>query len=71
MKTDTAKKIFGSSQHCISKLNEMLFSVQNELTDKEFKELRTSVSQAMGRLIDICEIHVYTEHPELKPYETD
>lgn len=71
MNYSTAKLIFDCAQDCVSRLNTMLKRAQSELPDKDFKRLKLSVAQAMGSLVDICESHVYNEHPSLRPYNID
>ena len=69
MKYDTAKKIFDCSQRCMSELNEMLRDVQKDISSEEFGRLKLSVAQSLGSLVDLCEEHVYADHPEIRPYK--
>lgn len=68
MQEDSAKKIFDTSQECISSLNKMLLELSAALDSDELLELRVSVAQAMGSLVDICEKHVYSNFEAMRPY---
>jgi hypothetical protein len=68
MKKQDAENIQTITQGCIRELNMLLRIYQPSMDETEFKTLKSNIAQAMGRLIDIEELSVYNEFPELRPY---
>ena len=64
-----AENIQTVTQSCIRELNMLLRNQQGNLSDEEFKLLKSTVAQAMGQLIHVEDCSVYKQFPELRPYE--
>ncbi len=71
MDKKAAKKIYSMSQQCLSEMNEALKDIKADLTDDEFIELRQRIAQIMGQLVEVCEIYVYSDFPDMRPYSLD
>ena len=66
---DEAKKIYVQSMKCIATLNESLKILKETINEDDFNEIRILYAENMGRLVDVCEIYVYKDFPDLRPYE--
>lgn len=69
MKKQDAENIQTVIQGCIRELNMLLRICQPSMDESDFNTLKSNVAQAMGSLINIEELSVYNEHPELRPYK--
>lgn len=71
MDENSAKEVFNSAQNCLRLLNGMLTDAEERIPKEEFAQLRLTTANAMASIIDICEFHVYSDHPNLRPYSID
>ena len=69
MSKEDAENIQTVTQGCIRELGMLMQLSKSRMSENEFNEFKSNVAQAMGRLIDIEEFHVYKNHPELRPYK--
>lgn len=71
LKNEEAISIYTESMKCITSLNESLRTLKETINENDFNEIRILYAENMGRLIDICEIYVYNDFPDLRPYELE
>ena len=71
LKKEEAISIYTESMKCITSLNESLRTLKETINENDFNEIRILYAENMGFLIDICEIYVYNDFPDLRPYELE
>jgi len=71
MDEKSAKEVFNSTQDCLRLLNSMLTKTERSVSKAEYEQLRLATANAMASIIDICEFHIYADHPDLRPYTVD
>ncbi len=71
LKKEEAISIYTESMKCITSLNESLRTLKETINENDFNEIRILYAENMGLLIDICEIYVYNDFPDLRPYELE
>ena len=71
LKNEEAISIYTESMKCITSLNESLRTLKETINENDFNEIRILYAENMGLLIDICEIYVYNDFPDLRPYELE
>lgn len=67
MKIEVARQISELMLSYGAKLNDSLFLVKNNSSEKEYLEYRTAVGTIMGYMFTDIMIKIYKEHPSLKP----
>ena len=63
-----ARLIYEQSQICLSELNRALSKIESGVNEQDFNEMRLSFAEMMGTLVDVCEVYVYKDFPDLRPY---
>ncbi len=71
LKKEEAISIYTESMKCITSLNESLRTLKETINENDFNEIRILYAENIGLLIDICEIYVYNDFPDLRPYELE
>lgn len=71
MDKSVAKEIIDCSQECVKKLNSTLLSIKDQIDDETLKELQLNFGVAMAGVLDLCELHVYPQYSDLRPFELD
>lgn len=68
---EEAQQIYDHSMECIQKLNSTLWLLKEKLNEEDFSDIRSMYAESMARLIDVCELYVYKDFPEMRPYKLD